>query len=57
MEVTEREYNTILTALDLAEFTLNNALKVSKLDDGNFIIKIRSQLNDFKELKESLIRK
>lgn len=57
MEINEREYNTILKALEIAELTVKNSLESYFLNDGDERAKFKAQLQDFKNTRESLIAK
>lgn len=56
MEINEREYNTILKALEIAEFTVKNSLESYFLNDGDERAKFKAQLHDFKNTRESLAK-
>lgn len=57
MEISEREYNTILKALEVADLTIKKTLNSYLLNDGDERAKFKAQLHDFKNTRESLIAK
>ena len=57
MEINKREYNTILKALEIADYTIKKSLESYLLNDGDERAKFKAQLHDFKNTRESLIAK